>query len=201
MADAPDGIDVDGVTPLFMPGTMADAYRAMGGEVVLYGKPGVSHFAAALRAAGVDDAGRALMVGDSLHHDILGAAAAVTTSRTTRSKPSVGGALALLPSAALASTSLGAAAARAARDAARGARRSMARAAIPGLIPGSRAASHAHRASESALSSRASEHARARLAALAFESDADDDAWADDHSDALSDSDSDDGMFFFGEKR
>ena len=63
-------IDVDGVTPLYMPGTMADAYRAMGGEVVLYGKPGVSHFAAALRAAGVDDAGRALMVGDSLHHDI-----------------------------------------------------------------------------------------------------------------------------------
>ena len=69
-------IDVDGVTPLYMPGTMADAYRAMGGEVVLYGKPGVSHFAAALRAAGVDDVGRALMVGDSLHHDILGAAAA-----------------------------------------------------------------------------------------------------------------------------
>ena len=69
-------IDVDGVTPLYMPGTMADAYRAMGGEVVLYGKPGVAHFSAALRAAGVDDAGRALMVGDSLHHDILGAAAA-----------------------------------------------------------------------------------------------------------------------------
>ena len=66
-------IDVDGVTPLYMPGTMADAYRAMGGEVVLYGKPGVAHFSAALRAAGVD-AGRALMVGDSLHHDILGAA-------------------------------------------------------------------------------------------------------------------------------
>ena len=69
-------IDVDGVTPLFMPGTMADAYRAMGGEVVLYGKPGVAHFSAALRAAGVDDAGRALMVGDSLRHDVLGAAAA-----------------------------------------------------------------------------------------------------------------------------
>ena len=69
-------IDVDGVTPLYMPGTMADAYRAMGGEVVLYGKPGVAHFSAALRAAGVDDAGRALMVGDSLRHDILGAAAA-----------------------------------------------------------------------------------------------------------------------------
>ena len=68
-------IDVDGVTPLFMPGTMADAYRAMGGEVVLYGKPGVAHFSAALRAAGVD-AGRALMVGDSLRHDVLGAAAA-----------------------------------------------------------------------------------------------------------------------------
>ena len=68
-------IDVDGKTPLYMPGTMADAYRAMGGEVVLYGKPGVAHFSAALRAAGVD-AGRALMVGDSLHHDILGAAAA-----------------------------------------------------------------------------------------------------------------------------
>ena len=69
-------IDVDGKTPLYMPGTMADAYRDMGGEVVLYGKPGVAHFSAALRAAGVDDAGRALMVGDSLHHDILGAAAA-----------------------------------------------------------------------------------------------------------------------------
>ena len=69
-------IDVDGKTPLYMPGTMADAYRAMGGEVVLYGKPGVAHFSAALRAAGVDDAGRALMVGDSLHHDVLGAAAA-----------------------------------------------------------------------------------------------------------------------------
>ena len=68
-------IDVDGVTPLYMPGMMADAYRAMGGEVVLYGKPGVAHFSAALRAAGVD-AGRALMVGDSLNHDILGAAAA-----------------------------------------------------------------------------------------------------------------------------
>ena len=69
-------IDVDGVTPLYMPGTMADAYRAMGGEVVLYGKPGVAHFSAALRAAGVVDAGRALMVGDSLRHDVLGAAAA-----------------------------------------------------------------------------------------------------------------------------
>ena len=66
----------DGVTPLYMPGTMADAYRAMGGEVVLYGKPGVAHFSAALRAAGRRRAGRALMVGDSLHHDILGAAAA-----------------------------------------------------------------------------------------------------------------------------
>ena len=69
-------IDVDGKTPLYMPGTMADAYKEMGGEVVLYGKPGVAHFSAALRAAGVDDAGRALMVGDSLRHDILGAAAA-----------------------------------------------------------------------------------------------------------------------------
>ena len=68
-------IDVDGKTPLYMPGTMADAYRAMGGEVMLYGKPGVAHFSAALRAAGVD-AGRALMVGDSLRHDVLGAAAA-----------------------------------------------------------------------------------------------------------------------------
>ena len=69
-------IDVDGVTPLYMPGTMADAYRDMGGEVVLYGKPGVAHFSAALRAAAGVDAGRALMVGDSLHHDVLGAAAA-----------------------------------------------------------------------------------------------------------------------------
>lgn len=64
----------DGVTRLFMPGTIADAYRDMGGTVVPFGKPGVSHFEAALRAAGCTDPRRALMVGDSLHHDILGGA-------------------------------------------------------------------------------------------------------------------------------
>lgn len=64
----------DGVTRLFMPGTIADAYRDMGGTVVPFGKPGVSHFEAALRAARCTDPRRALMVGDSLHHDILGGA-------------------------------------------------------------------------------------------------------------------------------
>ena len=65
-------IDVDGVTPLFMPGTMADAHRAMGGEVVLYGKPGgVAHFAGA--RAGVDAAGAH---GRRLASPTLGAAAA-----------------------------------------------------------------------------------------------------------------------------
>jgi hypothetical protein len=85
-----------------------------------------------------------------------------------------------LPSAAMASASLTAAAARAARDVARGAKRSMERASIPGLSAKTRAASK-HRL-QTHVSQRESESpSAARLAALAFESDdSPDDAWADD---------------------
>ena len=69
-------IDVDGKTPLYMPGTMADAYRAMGGEVMLYGKPGVAFLLQLLARRG-RRRGQALMVGDSLApRRALGAAAA-----------------------------------------------------------------------------------------------------------------------------
>lgn len=54
----------------------AEYYESLGGPVVLFGKPGAAHFAAALQAAGVSDPTRALHVGDSLAHDILGAATA-----------------------------------------------------------------------------------------------------------------------------
>jgi len=66
----------DGKQLLYMPGTLADAYAALGGKVVAYGKPGVAHFWEALRAAGVDasgDTSRVIHVGDSLKHDIAGA--------------------------------------------------------------------------------------------------------------------------------
>ena len=80
----------------------------------------------------------------------------------------------------MASASLTAAAARAARDVARGAKRSMERASIPGLSAKTRAASK-HRL-QTHVSQRESESpSAARLAALAFESDdSPDDAWADD---------------------
>jgi hypothetical protein len=79
----------------------------------------------------------------------------------------------------MASTSLTAAAARAARDVARGAKRSMERATIPGLSAKTRAASK-HRL-QTHVSETESSTSAARLAALAFESDdSPDDAWADD---------------------
>jgi HAD superfamily hydrolase (TIGR01459 family) len=63
----------DGTTLLYMPGTLADAYAALGGEVIAYGKPGVAHFNEAIRLAGVTDTSRVIHVGDSLKHDIAGA--------------------------------------------------------------------------------------------------------------------------------
>ena len=105
------------------------------------------------------------------------------------------GVAALLPSAALASTALTVAAARAARDVARGAKRSMARASVPGF-PDVRAAPK-HRSSSATRSalregSSGKKSATARLAALAFESDADD-AWVDDLDDDSDDFFDDDG--------
>ncbi|MEM6971714.1 MAG: TIGR01459 family HAD-type hydrolase [Pseudomonadota bacterium] len=55
------------------PGALAFAYRAMGGEVAFYGKPHRPVFDAVAEALGTTNM---LMVGDSLEHDIAGAAAA-----------------------------------------------------------------------------------------------------------------------------
>ncbi len=53
------------------PGAIARHYKAMGGQVYFYGKPYLPVFQAVEKAMG---AGRHLMVGDSLDHDIAGAA-------------------------------------------------------------------------------------------------------------------------------
>ena len=72
-------VDGDGASLLHMPGALCDAYRALGGDVVEFGKPGVAHFREAVEAAGLD-APRVLHVGDSLKHDVAGAAAAGVAS-------------------------------------------------------------------------------------------------------------------------
>jgi len=57
------------------PGTIAEAYRAMGGVVKIHGKPAPEIYAAADRALAAKglSTGRAIGVGDSLVHDIKGA--------------------------------------------------------------------------------------------------------------------------------
>ncbi|GBF92597.1 hypothetical protein Rsub_05211 [Raphidocelis subcapitata] len=78
----PDIVTVDGAGGLItMPGTLADWWARLGGEVVLMGKPGPLIYEAARDlAAGGDsaaagggvDASRWLAVGDSLQHDVAG---------------------------------------------------------------------------------------------------------------------------------
>jgi HAD superfamily hydrolase (TIGR01459 family) len=54
------------------PGALGQFYESLGGEVHYIGKPHAPIFAAALRALGESAAGRVLVVGDSVDHDILG---------------------------------------------------------------------------------------------------------------------------------
>jgi ribonucleotide monophosphatase NagD (HAD superfamily) len=56
----------------YMPGKIAQRYKELGGDVLLFGKPQVEHFQACLRVLGLP-AERVAHVGDSLHHDIDGA--------------------------------------------------------------------------------------------------------------------------------
>ncbi|RLN98828.1 hypothetical protein BBJ28_00001416 [Nothophytophthora sp. Chile5] len=56
-----------------MGGGIAKIYEDMGGEVVYFGKPMKEHFEVCLRMANVTDKSRVVHIGDSLHHDILGA--------------------------------------------------------------------------------------------------------------------------------
>lgn len=58
------------------PGALAHSYKEAGGEVVFYGKPHRAIFDALFSQINATDPARVLMVGDSLEHDIAGAACA-----------------------------------------------------------------------------------------------------------------------------
>lgn len=55
-----------------MPGKIATRYQELGGDVTMFGKPGVEHFEACISKLGLEKH-RVCHVGDSLHHDIAGA--------------------------------------------------------------------------------------------------------------------------------
>ncbi|GAX17194.1 hypothetical protein FisN_10Lh043 [Fistulifera solaris] len=60
---------------VYMPGTIAQRYEELGGKVTSFGKPNKEHFQACLRELELP-AEKVVHVGDSLHHDIMGANAA-----------------------------------------------------------------------------------------------------------------------------
>lgn len=72
----PDLVTVDGADLVVMPGTLAKAYAAAGGNVVLMGKPAPLIYDAARRMLGGLEPHELLAVGDSLEHDVAGAQAA-----------------------------------------------------------------------------------------------------------------------------
>lgn len=57
-----------------MGGKIAKLYEEMGGRVEYFGKPRKEHFQICLDMAGVTDRARVVHIGDSLHHDVQGAA-------------------------------------------------------------------------------------------------------------------------------
>ena len=59
----------------FGPGRVAQDYEDTGGSVIYAGKPGPEIFRRSLAVLGNPDPARVLMIGDSHHHDIAGAAA------------------------------------------------------------------------------------------------------------------------------
>ncbi|CAL9750042.1 unnamed protein product [Musa acuminata subsp. burmannicoides] len=68
----PDYVTVEARALRVMPGTLADKYEKLGGEVKWMGKPEKVIYSAAMAMVGVD-ACDCITVGDSLHHDIKGA--------------------------------------------------------------------------------------------------------------------------------
>lgn len=70
----PDRMVVRGGVTEPCAGALADAYLALGGEVVWYGKPYPDIYAHALQAAGNPPRDTVLCIGDSLQTDMLGAA-------------------------------------------------------------------------------------------------------------------------------
>ncbi|KXZ41725.1 hypothetical protein GPECTOR_305g833 [Gonium pectorale] len=75
LAHGTEAVTVDGDELVAMPGSLAAAYSAAGGRVVLMGKPAPLIYAACGQLLGLP-AGELLAVGDSLEHDIAGACAA-----------------------------------------------------------------------------------------------------------------------------
>ncbi|BFG40359.1 hypothetical protein CerSpe_266330 [Prunus speciosa] len=75
----PDFVTVEARALRVMPGTLAARYEKLGGEVKWMGKPDKVIYKSAMALAGVDPAD-SIAVGDSLHHDIKGANAAVIQS-------------------------------------------------------------------------------------------------------------------------
>lgn len=69
----PDKASPRGKAKVISPGALAEAYEAMGGSVVFYGKPHAPIFDAVARYLGST---KLLMIGDSFEHDIAGANAA-----------------------------------------------------------------------------------------------------------------------------
>ena len=59
----------------YQPGHLAQEYERRGGKVIYYGKPHKEHFEACVAGLGLPKA-RVAHVGDSVHHDVAGAAAA-----------------------------------------------------------------------------------------------------------------------------
>ena len=70
----PDLVMLTKVGPRFGAGRIAELYAEMGGPVTYVGKPYPAVYAHAARVAGVEDPSTVLCVGDSLEHDIRGAA-------------------------------------------------------------------------------------------------------------------------------
>eukprot|EP01025_Chloroclados_australasicus_P011908 TRINITY_DN15330_c0_g1_i1.p1 TRINITY_DN15330_c0_g1~~TRINITY_DN15330_c0_g1_i1.p1 ORF type:complete len:308 (-),score=31.12 TRINITY_DN15330_c0_g1_i1:68-991(-) len=68
----PDKVTVQGTELALMPGTLAEHYASIGGEVHLMGKPDKIIYDYALDILGVDKS-KLLAIGDSLEHDIKGA--------------------------------------------------------------------------------------------------------------------------------
>jgi HAD superfamily hydrolase (TIGR01459 family) len=70
----PDRVVVYGSRRLPCAGLLGDAYEALGGEVIWYGKPYEPIYRHAVALAGDPPANQVLAVGDGLQTDMLGAA-------------------------------------------------------------------------------------------------------------------------------
>lgn len=70
----PDLVMLTKVGPRFGAGRIAEIYEDMGGPVTYVGKPYPAIYAHAARLAGVQDPAQVVCVGDSVEHDIRGAA-------------------------------------------------------------------------------------------------------------------------------